>query len=215
MIHWWISKDWQDRLTAANLGTFEDAFRYQRDEEPLSDKSSSRTWGVTLPDGQRIFVKQDTTCRFRTSLRALFKFQQPHAATQRERLKMERLKKKGFHLAEVIAYGEDRSLGFPKRAVMITLPVPGRSVEDIILDDNTTEETRQAAVDAAIKELGKLQEAHCNWGKDCKPEHFFYAEDGTISIIDVERMKFPVSPLGDTECIWQRQHFMALLPHRI
>ena len=99
----------------------------------------------------------------------------------------------------------------PDKAVMITLPVPGRPMEDIWKDSTIVEERKKEALNLALETLAALQQAGCNWRKDCKPEHFFVTDDNEIYLIDVERMRFGRRPLDEAECRKQKERFMSFL----
>ena len=94
---------------------------------------------------------------------------------------------------------------------MVTLPVPGRSVEDIWYDQSITSERKQMVVSVALEKLTALQDAGCNWGKDCKPEHFFVTDDNQVYLIDVERMRFGRRPLAEEARQLQKERFMSFL----
>ena len=209
-IIWNITPGWQDCLAKAGLQTYEQALAFA-DGRLLSRKSHSRTWLYTDGRDLRLFVKQDSSTRLRTSLRSLLRFSRPVAATQKERLKMERLRALGFQLATVVAYGSRSRLGLPDTAVMITLPVPGRPIDAIWRDASLPDDRRRSARDAGLHVLKQLQDLGCDWGKDCKPEHIFLTDDNQASLIDVERMHFRRSPLARRDRERQTERFLSLL----
>ncbi len=210
MATWFVADGWRETLSKAGLGTFDEALAFAGGRL-LSRKSHSRTWLHEDAGDLRLFVKQDSSTRLRTSLRSLLRFSRPVAATQKERLKMERLRALGFSLATVVAYGERNRFGLPDTAVMVTLPVPGRPIDAIWGDKSLPEERRTAARDAGLAVLERLQKQGCDWGKDCKPEHIFLTEDNLPSLIDVERMHFRRAPLAPDACERQRARFLSLL----
>ncbi|MBR5839613.1 MAG: hypothetical protein IKZ84_13800, partial [Victivallales bacterium] len=64
-----------------------------------------------------------------------------------------------------------------------------------------------------LETLAALQQAGCNWRKDCKPEHFFVTDDNEIYLIDVERMRFGRRPLDETHQRAQKERFMSFFIH--
>ncbi len=204
-ISYTIDSTWADALQHAGLDSFECAFAYA-DAKPLSKKSHSVTYTKMLPDGTRIFIKQDAWTGWRPIARALIRLQKPLPAVGRERAKMSKLTQLGFNTAKVIAYGEKRRCGLPHQAVMISLCVPGTAL-DAIRDA----QFREVAAVEARKVLKRLQELGCDWGRDCKPEHFFVTAELKVTIIDVERMKFRGKPLDESTCRKQLARFDALL----
>ena len=124
---------------------------------------------------------------------------------------MARLEALGFNMAQVIAYGSESRMGLPHTGVMITLPVPGRSIEDLWKDEKLSMERRMEAKKIGLKTLAILQEHGCDWKADCKPEHIFLTEDDEVYLIDVERMHFQHSPLSSLKCKKQRERFLKFL----
>ena len=209
MSEWHIDPAYESLLKEAGILAYSDALAFANGTR-LSRKSHSRTW-LYQRDQVRLFIKQDSSTNLRTSLRALIRFSRPLAATQKERARMMHLSTLGFRVAQVVAYGSDTSFGLPSTAVLITLPAPGRSVSQIWADPTVPEERRREARALALQTLTQLQKRGCDWGKDCKPEHFFLSEDNHITLIDVERMHFYSSPLSETRCTGQFQRFNSLL----
>ena len=210
MAEWIVDPKWQSLLEEAGIRSYQDALSFSKGTL-LSRKSHSSTWMVQGKAGC-FFVKQDSTTLIRVSLRNLLRFTKPLAATQKERLKMERLSGLGFHTAQVIAYGSVSRFGLAHSAVLITLPVPGRSVDSLWREGALSEARRNEVAGLALETLKQLQEKGCDWGKDCKPEHFFVSDNRQVHLIDVERMRFRGRPLPPEKCAWQVERFNQLLP---
>ena len=192
------------------MTTLEVALTYEG-SRLLSNKRRSRTWLHTTEQGQNIFIKQDKSSCKRAMLRALIRFQKPRTAVEKEYEKLKAMKKLGFNVPEVILIGATRKMLFmPDKAVMIMLPVPGRSL-DKIWKEEKDETIRLRARQLALDTLAQLWERGCDWGRDCKPEHFFIAEDGTVSLIDVERMHFRRKALPQKTRDEQLARFNGLL----
>ena len=201
---------WSDILQREGMTTLEVALTYEG-RKLLSNKKRGRTWLHTTDQGQDIFIKQDKSSSKRAMLRALIRFQKPRTAVEKEYEKLKIMKKLGFNVPEVILIGATRKMFFmPDKAVMIMLPVPGRSLSRIWKDE-TDEVARQKARKLALDVLSQLWERGCDWGKDCKPEHFFIDEDGKVSIIDVERMHFRRKALSQKTRDAQLARFNGLL----
>jgi predicted Ser/Thr protein kinase len=84
-------------------------------------------------------------------------------------------------------------------------------VVDIWHDKTVSTERKNEALKIALETLAALQQAGCNWRKDCKPEHFFVTEDNQVYLIDVERMRFGRRPLDEEDCKQQKERFMSFL----
>ena len=210
MNQWHVQDTWKERLAEIGITDLQSALDF-RNGTVMSDKKRSRTCKVALSGDGIVFVKHDLSTAWQATLRALVKFQHPITKTEKERLAVEHLKQLGFKSYDVIAWGAETCCGLPDRAVMITLPVPGRPMEDIWHDKTVPTERKNEALKLALETLAALQQAGCNWRKDCKPEHFFVTEDNQVYLIDVERMRFGRRPLDETKCSEQKKRFMSFL----
>ena len=209
MSYWNIDEAWKDILQREGMTTLEVALNYEG-IRLLSRKKKSCTWLHTTEGGQDIFIKQDKSSCKRAMLRSLIRFQKPVAAVEKEYAKLEEMRRLGFSVPKVIMLGAKRNmLKMPDRAVMIMLPVEGRSLDKIWKTE--PDAVRQNARELALATLKLLWEKGCDWGKDCKPEHFFISDAGSVSIIDVERMKFRGKPLPQCTCDAQLARFNGLL----
>lgn len=190
-----ISEEWKDALEREGITTLDVALDFEG-VKLLSNKRRSRTWLHTMENGSSIFIKQDKSSCKRAMLRAIIRFSKPCSAVEKEYNKLQRMRSLGFTVPEVILIGAKRRLAImPDKAVMIMLPVKGCPL-DRIWKESKNEEWRQKARKLAMDTLAELWEKGCDWGKDCKPEHFFIDDDGNVSLIDVERMHFKRKPLS-------------------
>ena len=210
MSQWHVQDAWKEKLAAIGITDLQSALDF-RGGTVMSDKKRSRTCKVALTDDEIVFVKHDLSSAWQATLRALVKLHKPVTKTERERLSVEHLKRLGFKSYDVIAWGAKTCCGLPDKAVMITLPVPGRPMEDIWHDQTVSTERKNEALKIALDTLVALQQAGCNWRKDCKPEHFFVTEDNQVYLIDVERMRFGRRPLAEEDCRQQKERFMSFL----
>ena len=212
MSEWDIQDSWKERLASIGITDLHSALDFHGGDV-MSNKKRSRTCRVALPDGGIVFVKQDLSTAWQATLRAFVKIQKPVTKTEHERQVVEHLKKLGFKSYDVIAWGALPRCGLPDKAVMVTLPVPGHSVEEIWHDKAVSQDRKQEVVKVALEALESLQYAGCNWRKDCKPEHFFVTDDNQVYLIDVERMHFGHRPLDEEERNFQKERFMSFLMH--
>ena len=210
MISLQISPEWLPRLKACGLDSFESLIRFQ-DGECLSKHPRGKTYRYLLPCGQVVFIKQDFYTKKAVVLRDWLHLRSAQPNTEKERLRMALAARHGFRVAEVIAYGQVRCCGIPSKAVMVTLPVLGRSLEAFLKSDPPADLGRQAIANA-LAALHRLQDEGLDWKIDCKPEHFFVADDLTISLVDVERLTDRKNPLPESTRQMQDQRFMSLLP---
>ncbi|MBQ6472037.1 MAG: hypothetical protein IJJ33_08640 [Victivallales bacterium] len=210
MISFQVSPEWLPRLKASNLDSFESLMRFQGGE-CLSKHPRGKTYRHVLPCGQVVFIKQDFYTKKMVVLRDWLHLHSAQPNTVKERLRMAMASRHGFRVAEVIAYGQVRCCGVPSRAVMVTLPVPGRSLEDFLKDNPPAEQGRKAIANA-LSALRRLQDEGLDWKIDCKPEHFFVADDLSVSLVDVERLADRKAPLAESVRRMQEQRFHSLLP---
>ncbi|MGV8073455.1 MAG: lipopolysaccharide kinase InaA family protein [Syntrophobacteraceae bacterium] len=205
-----IEPEWRERLQWAGLANLEVLLSFEAGEM-MSVKKMSRTQRYHLPDGQVIYIKQDTRSSKRTMLRSLMRFQIPQPVTEKERRIIKKLPRLDFKTPKIIAWGQRRRWAFPDVGVMVLLAIEGVCLE-AYLKEETDPEKRRQAVQKAQSVLQDLQRSGCDWKKDCKPEHFFLNEAGEITILDVERMRFRGRPLAEKTCRMQIKRFTSLLP---
>ena len=210
MIFFHISPEWSSRLKASGLDSFESLIRFQ-DGECLSKHPRGKTYRYVLPCGQVVFIKQDFYTKKAVVLRDWLHLRSAQPNTEKERLRMAMASRHGFRVAEVIAYGQTRFCGVPSQAVMVTLPVPGKSLEDF-LKENPPAEQGRLAIANALAALRRLQDEGLDWKIDCKPEHFFVADDLSVSLVDVERLTDRNAPLPESVRQMQERRFQSLLP---
>ena len=211
MSFFFIQDHFKDLLAEEHLATFSQVHSFERGQL-MSRKKLSSTWRWTLKTGQVVYIKQDIRSCFRATLRQLLKFRRPLSATEKECEKIRRMKGLGFQTAEVILQGAQRRLGFlPHKAVMISLAVPGVSLDEL-WHSEVSQEEKDRALQAALAVWERLWQSGCDWRRDGKPEHFFYhAEENAISLIDVERMLFFRRPIPQERRREQLLCFMELL----
>ena len=91
------------------------------------------------------------------------------------------------------------------------LPMDGIPLPEFLKQEKDLEKRRQA-IAKAEQTLHFLQENALDWLRDCKPEHFFVLRDGSIGLIDLERLKQRKSPLSAKIRKMQFDRFRSLLP---
>ncbi|NLZ63327.1 MAG: hypothetical protein GX902_05915 [Lentisphaerae bacterium] len=206
-----ILPEWQPRLAQAGLADLTTLLAFSGGD-CLSRHPRGKTSRLQLPDGQTIFIKQDHYTKFDPILRQLYKGQwPPQPNTERERQAMKLLQSCGITVPKIIAWGQRRRFGLPHQGVLVMLPLPGKAL-DKYLPEEPDAEKRAAAIAAAEQTLRFLQDNQLDWNKDCKPEHFFLLEDGSIGLLDVERLRRRRSPLSTRHREFQMQRFRSLLP---
>ncbi|NLF92302.1 MAG: hypothetical protein GX564_00305 [Oligosphaeraceae bacterium] len=202
---------WQPRLAQAGLADLTALLAFAGGD-CLSSHLRGKTSKLQLPDGQSIFIKQDYYTKSDSILRQLYKGQwPPQPNTEREHQGLELLLSCGITVPKVIAWGQRRRFGLPHQGVLVMLPLSGIALDKYLLAE--PDATKRAAVIAAAeKTLRFLQDHRLDWNKDCKPEHFFLLEDGSIGLLDVERLRRRRFPLSTRHRQFQLQRFHALLP---
>ena len=141
----------------------------------------------------------------------LLRFKKPQPKTEKERLAFAMAREAGFIAPEVIAWGQTRRCGFPDRACLIMLPLDGVDL-DKYLKTETDGAKRKSFIEKAEQTLSALQEKGFDW-PDHKPEHFFVMNNGSIGLIDLERLQYVGHPLSEAKCASQLARFRKLLPH--
>ncbi len=211
MEHFEISAEWRDVLEAAGLGTLQSCLAF-KDGTCLSSHLRGDTRKVTLADGRIVFLKRDFFTFKKEMAKDLLRFKKPQPKTEKERLAFAMAREAGFIAPEVIAWGQTRHCGFPDRACLIMLPLDGVDL-DKYLQGEKDEAKCKLFIDKAEQTLAMLQEKGFDW-PDHKPEHFFVMNDGSIGLIDLERLSFIGKPLGEAKCVAQLARFRSLLPKK-
>ena len=211
MTHLTIEPAWQDILTHDHLDTFETLHSYSG-AECCSSHSRGATWRHQLSDGRVIFIKQDYYTKLQPILRAIIHFRWPETNTEREYRQMEIVRSHGFRVPEVVAHSWHPRWLPPTTGVLVEAAVPGVPVDRLVADPSVAEETKRDALAKARKCLTALQDAGFDWNIDCKPEHFFVADDLSVSLVDVERLADRRAPLSESTRRMQEQRFHSLLP---
>ena len=91
------------------------------------------------------------------------------------------------------------------------LPLDGIDL-DKYLKAETDDVKRKSFIEKAEQTLAALQKKGFDW-PDHKPEHFFVMNDGSIGLIDLERLRYVGHPLSEAKCAAQLDRFRKLLPH--
>lgn len=209
-----ISDKWREALENAGLASYDSLMAYSGGRV-FSKKSHSTTRSCDLPDGRRIFIKQDTRTKFQQVLRALVKFRLPQTTTEKEHAHLVNAARLGFHVPEVVAASQHEWWTWPRGGVLVEAALPGVSLDKYASDASIPLEKRREAVDAAREVLMKIQDARLDWRRDCKPEHFFIQDDGGIALLDVERLYPCRFPLSEKKCAAQLGVFHSLLPEEV
>ena len=211
MISFTIEPQWQELLQENGLADFESLVHFSNDQ-CLSHHSRGQTYKHVLKNGQVVFIKQDNYTKWQIILRSLLRGKKPQPNTEKERQCYLLAERHGFRVVQVIAYGQERRLGFPRRAVIVTIPVEGMPL-DKFCKSCPDSARRQQAIENAEAVLKRLQDCGLDWTKDCKPEHFFVKEDDlSISLIDLERLRDRGRPLSEERRQMQFKRFHSLLP---
>lgn len=205
-----IKPEWRDTLQTNNLNTMAMLLQYYGGT-CLSSHTRSATWRHTLHDGRDVFVKRDFFTKISIVLRYLLRGKKPICNADKERRAFALAAEHGFTVPEVIAWGEKRRLGLPHAGVMIMLPVDGIPVDRFAADPNNKDQAH-AAIAKAEQTLSRLQDCRLDWKTDCKPEHFFVRPDGSIALIDLERLRLRKKPLTQAYRAMQLRRFRSLLP---
>ena len=211
MEHFEISEEWRDALTASGLGDLQSCLAFDGGKV-LSSHLRGDTRKVTLSDGRIVFLKRDFFTFNKEIAKDLLRFHKPQPKTEKERLAFAMARDAGFTAPQVIAWGQTRRCGFPNTACLIMLPLDGIDL-DKYLKAETDEEKRKSFIVKAEETLTALQKKGFDW-PDHKPEHFFVMNDGTIGLIDLERLRFIGKPLNEAKCAAQLARFRNLLPKK-
>ena len=209
MEHFEISDEWRDILEKAGLGTLQACLAFDGGK-CLSSHLRGDTRKVTLSDGRIVFLKRDFFTFKKEIAKDLLRFHIPQPKTEKERLAFAMARNAGFIAPQVVAWGQTRRCGFPNTACLIMLPLDGIDL-DKYLKAETDEEKGKSFIAKAEETLAALQKKGFDW-PDHKPEHFFVMNDGTIGLIDLERLRYIGKPLSEAKCAAQLARFRRLLP---
>jgi hypothetical protein len=205
-----IESEWQDTLAKNQLDDYQALIGF-RNDSCMSSHRRGATWRHTLADGSVIFIKQDYYTKFTVACRYLLRGKRPLCNTVKEQRALALAAEHGFSVPKIIAWGEKRRMGLPNTGVMVMLPVPGLSVDRFAAQAKSPEEARNAIAKAEAT-LARLQDCRLDWKTDCKPEHFFVQPDGSIALIDLERLRLRPKPLEQDYRAMQLRRFRSLLP---
>lgn len=209
-----ISDSWRTALEDAELASYEALMAYSGGRV-FSKKSHSTTRSCELPDGRRIFIKQDTRTKFQQVLRAIVKFRIPQTTTEKEHAHLVNAARLGFRVPEVVAYSRHEWWTRPHGGVLVEAALSGVPLDKFAADASVPLERRRVAVASARSVLIRIQDARLDWRRDCKPEHFFVQEDGGIALLDVERLYPCRFRLSDKKRKAQFAVFDGLLPEEV
>ena len=208
-----IDPAWRDQLHEAQLDTVEAVLAFEN-EHCLSRHNRAAPWKGTLPIGRVFFLKKDFYTSLAPILRRLIRFQAPETNTERETRLLLNARRLGFRIPEIIAHTRHCKWWLPTKGAMIELAVHGRPVDELVCDPSVPEGQKQEALSKARATLDRLQDAQLDWRKDCKPEHFFYCDDGEITLIDGERLYPARKPLTAEYRAAQHRRFDSFLPEK-
>ena len=211
MEHFEIVSEWREALMAAGLGDFQSCLAFQGGT-CLSSHLRGDTRKVTLADGRIVFLKRDFFTFKKEIAKDLLRFSKPQPKTEKERLAFAMAREAGFTAPSVIAWGQTRRCGFPDTACLVMLPLDGVDL-DAYLKKETDELKCKSFIDKAEQTLSALQAKGFDW-PDHKPEHFFVMNDGSIGLIDLERLRYVGHPLSSGKCVAQLSRFRSLLPRK-
>lgn len=209
MDHYTTVARWTSLLEATGLGSLV-ALLMHTDGVCLSMHSRGSTFRCTLSDGQTVYVKRDHYTMLKDVLSQLCRGERPRAKSSREAMVVDRLRSAGFIVPEVIACGWRTRAGVPSAAGIVMLPVDGVSLEDYLRQEQDKEK-RQKAIEQCEALLGEFQRQGIFW-PDSKPEHFLIRDDGSVGLIDLERVQFCRAPLKTTLANRQLANFRRRLP---
>lgn len=210
MDHYATAPDWAAPLQATGLDNLVSLLMHT-EGTCLSMHSRGSTFRSTLNGGQTVYLKRDHYTMLKDIGGQLLRLERPRAKSVREAMVIERLRQAGFRVPVIIASGwRSRLLGLPTVAGIIMLPLPGVSLEDYLAQE-TDPEKRHQAIARCEAVLDEFQQRGVYW-PDSKPEHFLLQPDGTVGLIDLERVEFRHAPLDTTRANRQLAHFRRRLP---
>lgn len=205
-----IQHEWQRTLNDYNLDSFNALLRFTGGA-CVSRHLRGATWRHTLSDGQTIFIKQDYYTKLHDTFCYLLRGKRPLCNTEKERRAFALAAQHGFAVPKVIAWGEQRRIGLPHTGVLVMLPVGGIAIDRFAADPKNHDQAHDA-IAKAEQTLVRLQDCGLDWKTDCKPEHFFVRPDGSIALIDLERLRQRSKPLTTEYRAKQLRRFRSLLP---
>lgn len=206
-----ILAEWQEVLAQADLADLHKLLSFSAGD-CLSRHLRGKTSRFQLPNGQSIFIKQDHFTKWKTTTRSLLRFKKPQTNTEKERGRLELVASHDIPVPKIIAWGQRRRWGLPHQGVFVMLPMDGVPLDDYLKQEKDPAKRRKA-LEKAEQTLQHLQEHKLDWGKDCKPEHFFVLRNGKIGLIDLERLEQRKKPLSAETRKKQFDRFRSLLPH--
>ncbi len=173
---------WKDRLVKAELTTVESLLQLTL-QEPLEFIPGSVGGYQQINENLRVFLHYDGQVDWSRVLRYFVMFEWPYSLTEHERRGIEMLRKAGFQVAEIIAWGEKKTLGLPRQGLLLLLAMSGLPLPQF-LQQELNEKVRRKAIQTAEEALQALQEKGFLW-QDCLPKNFFVQADGSVALVNL------------------------------
>lgn len=184
-----IEDRWGEALTAGGLDAFE-ALMIGEQGECVSKHDRGDTYRIELPCGEAVFLKRDRYTSLKDILIDLSHFRRPESPCTVELAGIRRVQALGIPAPEPLAWGWQRRWNLPWRAVLVTRPLPGTPLSELLKSD-PPRKLRLTAMRAAGEVAGKLYRAGLSWA-DLAPKHFFIPDDpgdGLPGVLDLARMR--------------------------
>jgi hypothetical protein len=141
-------------------------------------------------------------------LHDLLKFKFPQTRTTRERKAIILLRRAGFLVPQIVAWGEKRCLGLPRAGALIVQPLPGQNLP-CFLAAELDADARRRVVEKAEATLLAMHSMGFFW-PDCRAENFLVLSDGEISLLNLDSVR-QYKTLDQEECQQQFEIFYGSL----
>ena len=157
------------------------------DWECVSYHTRGQTYRLVLPGGVVIFLKRDAMTMVKHVVGDLLCLRRPEPQTVKERLAMRRVAALGIATPRVIAWGQQRRMGLPWRAAMLTTCLEGTPLDEYLAGPPPPQ-VRRDVLTAVGCALAKMYRANLSW-PDLLPRHVHVREDAPVGMLDLERLR--------------------------
>lgn len=181
----WIHPDWREAFGRSGLDSFDRMMAFSGGHV-FSEHWNRDARRVTLDDGRVVYIKREIAVEWSAIANDLLHLRRSQPMTHRERIAIERVAALGIQAPRIVGHGQRRVLGMARQGFLVLLPVQGQPLDEFY-KSNPSESERFAALRATCEVMGRIDQAGLYW-PDLRAKHVFVDRDGSVSLIDLERL---------------------------
>jgi hypothetical protein len=203
-----VKAEWQEKFQKRGLTSLEAVLNLEPEKmEGLCLPCGVETF-LLEGDNEILCLKRERKISFAHILSDLLKCKFPRTRAALERRAITLLKRAGFLVAQIVAWGEKRCLGLPRAGVLIVQPPEGQSLPAFLANELDAD-TRRKAVEKAEATLLAMHSMGFLW-PDCRAENFLMLADDEVGMINLGSVR-QQKMLAQEECQQQFEIFYGSL----